>query len=45
MPDSWREIAWKAHGGYGCQGNNQARENAGRERIWFSPHCLSTTLF
>ena len=45
MPESWREIAWKARGGYGSQGNNQARENAGRERIWFSAHCLSTTLF
>jgi hypothetical protein len=40
MPDSWECIAWKAGGGYGSQGNGAARENAGRERIWFSPHCL-----
>jgi hypothetical protein len=40
MPDSWECIAWKARGGYGSQGNGAARENAGRERTWFSPHCL-----
>jgi len=40
MPDSWECVAWKARGGYGLQGNNRGRVNAGRERIWFSPHCL-----
>jgi hypothetical protein len=45
MPDSWRCIAWKAGGGYGSQGEGRGRDNAGRERIWFSPHCLSQTLF
>ena len=40
MPDSWECIAWKARGGYGSQGNSASRENAGRERTWFSPHCL-----
>lgn len=35
----WRVVAWKA-GGYGSQGNGRGRENASRERIWFSPHCL-----
>jgi hypothetical protein len=40
MPPSWECVAWKAHGGYGSQGNEQGRENAARERIWFSPHCL-----
>lgn len=30
LPTSWRCVAWKA-------GNN---DNASRERIWFSPHCL-----
>ena len=40
MPDSWDSVAWKARGGYGSQGNGQGRANAGRERIWFSPHCL-----
>ena len=36
----WRVYAWKAKGGYGNQGEDNA--NAKRERIWFSPHCLHT---
>lgn len=45
MPDSWKCIAWKAGGGYGNQGHGAGRKNATRERIWFSPHCLSASLF
>lgn len=38
----WECVAWKAKGGYGSQGNGtDGRENAKRERIWFSPHCLT----
>ncbi|MGN6107737.1 MAG: DNA adenine methylase [Kofleriaceae bacterium] len=37
----WSVVAWKAHGGYGVQADGAGRENAARERIWFSPHCLS----
>jgi DNA adenine methylase len=44
MP-GWTEVAWKARGGYGSQGDGRGRANAGRETIWFSPHCLKTTLF
>jgi hypothetical protein len=40
MPADWDCVAWKARGGYGSQGENAARENSGRERIWFSPACL-----
>lgn len=40
MPDTWSCVRWKAHGGYGSQGNGRGRENATRESIWFSPHCL-----
>jgi hypothetical protein len=40
MARSWVEIAWKARGGYGSQGNGAGRDNAKRETIWFSPHCL-----
>ena len=40
MPESWTCIPWKAHGGYGSQGEGDGRENSERERIWFSPHCL-----
>lgn len=37
----WQAVAWKARGGYGSQGDGRGRKNAARERIWFSPHCLS----
>ena len=40
MPDSWEAVAWKAAGGYGTQGTGAGRDNAAREMIWFSPHCL-----
>lgn len=35
MPETWRCVAWEAAGGYG------SKANARRERIWFSPACLS----
>jgi hypothetical protein len=41
MPDNWDCVAWKAPGGYGNQGTGRGKANAGRERIWFSPHCLT----
>jgi len=40
MPDSWECVEWKSKGGYGSQGDGAGRENAARERVWFSPHCL-----
>jgi hypothetical protein len=39
MPDSWDCVAWKTSGGYASQ-SSRGSENAHRERIWFSPHCL-----
>jgi len=46
FPSSWECVAWKANGGYGNQGDgSRGRSNAGKERIWFSPHCLRNTLF
>lgn len=45
MPPDWECITWKARGGYGSQGDGRGRENASRERIWFSPHCLKLGLF
>lgn len=39
MP-GWREIPWKTQGGYGNQGDGRGRENANKERLWASPHCL-----
>jgi hypothetical protein len=40
-PAGWSVHEWKASGGYGNMSNGKARENSTRERIWFSPHCLS----
>lgn len=37
----WQPLAWKANGGYANRRGGGANENAGRERIWFSPHCLA----
>ena len=42
MPADWTCVPWKAQGGYGSQGSGRGRDNAGRERIWFSPHCLGS---
>jgi hypothetical protein len=36
-------MAWKAAGGYGNR-SEKGRENAGRERLWFSPHCVDPTV-
>lgn len=39
----WTFFEWKAQGGYGLQGNRRGRDNAAREVVWFSPHCLKVT--
>jgi hypothetical protein len=36
----WRVEAWKAAGGYANQSDGE-NDNAAKERIWFSPACLS----
>ncbi len=37
----WSVHAWKTQGGYGNQSyDGSGRDNAHRERIWFSPACL-----
>jgi hypothetical protein len=33
-------VPWRAHGGYGNRARKQ-NDDPGRERIWFSPHCLN----
>jgi hypothetical protein len=44
MPGNWKEWQWKANGGYASiQG--RGRDNASKERIWFSPHCMKQGLF
>ena len=42
MPPSWSRYRWNAHGGYAHTGNGRGKDNARREVIWFSPHCLAT---
>ena len=39
----WTKVAWKALGGYGSQSSQHNNPNARRERVWFSPACLSST--
>ena len=45
MP-GWECFEWKAHGGYGSEAKEESeaigRNNSKRERIWFSPNCLSS---
>lgn len=36
----WSAYRWKASGGYGSQGNGEARANSARETVWFSPACI-----
>jgi hypothetical protein len=40
LPSTWTAVPWKAAGGYGSQSNGAGRDNAEREMVWFSPHCL-----
>ena len=35
----WEVLPWRAKGGMGNQSNGRGRDNARRERVWFSPHC------
>ena len=37
--NGWTVQHWKANGGYGSRSADNA--NAKKERIWFSPHCLT----
>lgn len=41
----WSVFKWKAHGGYSvtsAKKDSRGKINSNRERIWFSPHCLSS---
>lgn len=40
MPDSWECVKWKTQGGYANIGKGRGRDNARRERLWFSPGCV-----
>jgi hypothetical protein len=46
MPASWRVHAYSAKRAYGSSGGGgQNEENRHKERLWFSPHCLSAREF
>lgn len=39
----WQPYYWKANGGMANTGHGKGKDNAKREVIWFSPHCLQDT--
>jgi hypothetical protein len=43
MSSDWRVQEWKAAGGYGLEAgeDGRGRANRKRERLWFSPNCIS----
>ena len=41
MPSSWSVQSWSAGAGFGGQASERT-DNGKRERIWYSPACLST---
>ncbi len=36
----WRVHEWSTAGGYGAGRGGRGEENAQKERLWFSPHCI-----
>jgi DNA adenine methylase len=42
FPASWTRYRWEARGGYSNQSKDgRGRDNAKRECVWFSPHCIN----
>jgi site-specific DNA-adenine methylase len=39
--NGWTVEHWKARGGFASQAADGKNENARKERIWFSPHCIT----
>lgn len=36
----WRQVEWRAAGGYGGGKGGRGDDNASKERLWLSPHCF-----
>ena len=36
----WEVVRWRARGGFGSQRKDGTNDNASRETLWFSPHCI-----
>ena len=39
FPESWTEFSWQANGGMAALGEGRGKDNAKRERIYFSKYC------
>jgi len=46
-PAGWSVFEWQATGGMSAlaKGDSRSKDNKHRERIWFSPHCVSDAQF
>lgn len=44
FPEGWITYSWETNGGMAALGNGQGKDNAKKEVIWFSPHCLSINI-
>jgi DNA adenine methylase len=40
IPETWQTFSWKTGGGMSALGNGRGKDNASKEVIYFSPHCL-----
>jgi site-specific DNA-adenine methylase len=40
LQHGWTAHKWEAAGGFGSRGNGAGKNNAKRETLWFSPHCI-----
>lgn len=44
MPDTWRKIAWVGNSTFSSpEGGGHNEKNRHRERLWFSPNCVTET--
>ncbi len=43
IPPNWQTTSWKSNGGMANLGDSRGKDNAKKERIYFSPHCLKVT--
>lgn len=41
FPDTWKTYSWTTGGGFSSLGDSRGKDNKSRERIYFSPYCLS----
>jgi DNA adenine methylase len=40
FPETWQHYSWNSNGGMANLGDDRGKQNAKREMIYFSPHCL-----